>query len=437
MIGCQSKKTQPAKKGSAQDTKEVISKARSFYTSRPYYERPRDYSPAPEGLGDTDSETCGGCHRAIYDEWKISTHHRAYFDDAQFMAELEKSRGHHDENAGDVGWVCVNCHTPTYPQLEKLVTSLEDGQIHKPAYVDNPLFDSGQQEDAIGCATCHVKDGVVHGPYGDSNAPHPVKKDEALLDERVCATCHQANAQYPVQNLGCFFSTVEEWRDSSYARQDQPCQHCHMPVVERKVAEAFDVPVRKTRRHWFGGSLIPKKPEFAKELEPLQAVYGSGVTFAASLVHRHHDFTPSDKPPNMPEGEFPELEACTKDCVVIKIDILNERAGHHMPSGDPERHIEVLAEAVDEQGKLVARAYDMIGSRYQWWPKIELIEDTRIPAGGSRTIFLSLPETLATTAKITLTAHKYRMYKPAFEHHELEGRYVRGRRFHLPPGRID
>lgn len=429
LIGCESKRATPPPRQTPVVPVEV-SKASEFYASRPYYERPREYSSTPTGLGDTDAETCGACHRAIYEEWKISTHHRAYFNDAQFMTELEKSRGAHDPNAGDVGWVCVNCHIPTYPQLEKLVVSLDDGLIHKPNYVDNPLFKPDQQADAIGCATCHVKDGVVHGPYGDTNAPHPTKRDPTLLDERICATCHQANAQYPVQNLGCFFSTVEEWRDSPSAAKSQPCQHCHMPVVERKIAEAFDVPVRKTRRHWFGGSLIPKKPEFAAELEPLKQVYGSGLSFEAKVAHTSHAFAPNEEPPNMPPEKVPELLACIADCTVIDIGILNDRAGHHMPSGDPERHIEVLVEAVDADGKVVGRAYDMIGSRYQWWPKIKLLRDTRIPAGSARTLSLSIPDAVTSSVTITLTAHKYRMYEEAFTHHELEGRYVRGRRFH-------
>ena len=426
-----------AKKGEVaqeqEDAMTAIKKARTFYAERPYYERPRDYSEVPEGLGDTDAETCGACHKAIYEEWKISTHHRAYKDDAQFMEELKKSSGLTKHSSGDVGWVCVNCHTPTYPQLERLVVDLEDDTLNKPVYVDNPLFDPAQQEDAITCATCHVKDGKILGPYGSDRAPHPVKKEESLLDERVCASCHQASAQYPEHNLGCFFSTAEEWRQSSYGQKGESCQSCHMPEVVRKVAEDFDVPERKTRRHWFGGSLIPKKPEFAAELEPLQKVYGSGITFDLSLRGKEAKFTASAEPINMPEKHIPEVVSCTKDCMVLKLDIRNNRAGHHMPTGDPERHIDILVEVHDANQKLVARAYHVLGSRYAWWPKIKLLQDTRIPSGEQRELLVSAPLPGAEVKyplRVHVTADKWRMYLDAFEHHQLDGKYVRGRRFY-------
>ena len=38
---------------------EVIAKAWDFYKTRPYYERPREHSPIPEGLGDLRSTVAG------------------------------------------------------------------------------------------------------------------------------------------------------------------------------------------------------------------------------------------------------------------------------------------------------------------------------------------------------------------------------------------
>ena len=415
----------------AGDTPESIAKAWAFYKTRPYYERPREYSPTPKGLGDTRAATCGACHQQIYQEWAVSTHRRAWLDDAQFQEELAKSRGEHDPKSGDVGWLCVNCHTPNIQQLPKLVVGLEGGAINKPIYVDNPTFDKTMQLDAISCATCHVKDGVVYGPYGDTNAPHPTKRGEFLMTEQVCTSCHQAEARYPVQNLGCFFTTGEEWAASPYAERGETCQSCHMPHVDRKIAEGFDVPVRRTRRHWFGGSLIPKKPEYAKELEPLQEVYGSGVTFDVAIAP---EYKKTRQPPEgveglMLDGEVFECDPGKSDCVTVRVDVTNSRAGHMMPSGDPERHIEVLVIAKDKGGEVVARGYDLIGSRYKWWPEIELLEDTRIAPMKARSLHLSIPRASGAVS-LEVTAEKQRMYEGAFEHHHLEGEYVRGRRFH-------
>ena len=70
-----------------------IEKAQKFYDSRASFERPRPYTEVPEGLASLTAESCGGCHREIYNEWAVSTHRRAWLDDAQFQHELKKSRG--------------------------------------------------------------------------------------------------------------------------------------------------------------------------------------------------------------------------------------------------------------------------------------------------------------------------------------------------------
>ncbi|MEM1349201.1 MAG: multiheme c-type cytochrome [Myxococcota bacterium] len=390
------------------DPMKAVRRAEAFYASRDPYERPRPYTPTPSGVAGMSAETCGACHQEIYQEWSVSTHRRAWLDDAQFQHELRKSRGEFTkpgEEKKDVGWLCINCHTPLINQQPRLVVGLEGGDISKPIYVDNPTFDETLQEDAITCAVCHVKDGVVYGPWGDgSKAPHPVAKGEELMTEQICASCHQAERIYEEQVLGCFFSTGREWRASPAGQAGQTCQTCHMPEVRRKVAEHFDVPVRKTRRHWFGGSLIPKKPEFEAEIAPLREVYGSGIDIA--LV----------------AGGAPNE-------LIVRMS--NVHAGHHFPAGDPERHADVVALVKDAQtGEELAKESVRLGTKYTWWPKIELEWDTRIKAGEHTDMVVKLPGAAKREVSVEITADKWRMYPDAFEYHELEGEYVRGRRFH-------
>lgn len=386
----------------------IMEKARAFYDERPYYQQPMPYSETPEGLASMTAESCGACHQSIYKEWQISTHARAWKDDAQFLEELKKSRSEppHEDN-GDVGWMCVNCHTPMMNQLPQLVVGLEDGDISKPIYAENPYFDEAMQDDAITCATCHVRDGKILGPYGSEHAPHPVKKDTSLTTEKTCVRCHQAEALFPDQNLGCFFTTGSEWTESEFGQKGEACQTCHMPMVERHVADNYEhLPKRMTRRHWFGGSLIAKHPEFVEELEPLKEIYGDGVELELRRANE-----PCEK-----------AQPCTR----IAIDIVNSNAGHHVPSGDPERHLEIEARAL-RNGEEIAIAEQWVGSRYKWWPKIELVESNRIPAGEKLTFHLDVPAEPPFVVEVV--GEKYRMYEEAFEHHELEGRYVRGREF--------
>ncbi len=398
---------------------DVLARAASFYEARDVFERPHPYTPVPKGLPNMQAETCGACHQEIYKEWAVSTHRRAWLDDAQFQKELEKSRGAHAEpgqHADDVSWLCVNCHTPLVNQLPQVVVGLEDGDIGKPIYADNPEFDEGLQEDAITCATCHVREGVVHGPYGDgSAAPHPVAKGEWLLSEENCVRCHQAERVYTEKTLGCFFSTGAEWQESEHAKQGKICQDCHMPVVERKIAEAFDVPVRKTRRHWFGGSLIPKKPKFAAEVEPLRPVYGSGVTIELVALEGAPD----------PKGPCAQTPGA---CVRVAARVENARAGHHFPAGDPERHADVKVVA-KRGGEVVGEASYQYGTKYKWWPEIERLTDTRLASGERHEVVLEVPRGDG-ELEVVVEADKWRMYAEAFDYHELEGEYVRGRRFH-------
>lgn len=417
---------------------EVVERAWAFYESRPYFQRPRPPSDVPAGLPDTKASTCGGCHTEIYQEWQLSTHRRAWLDDAQFMAELEKSRGG-DDHQNDVGWMCVNCHTPSIEQLPELVVDLKDGQINQPIYAKNPRFDREFQDEAISCATCHVRDGVVYGPFGDTDAPHATAKDPKLLTPDNCTQCHNAEAMFPAQNLGCFFTTGKEWASSDYPKTDQTCQSCHMPQVERKLAGAFDRPPRMTRRHWFGGSLIPKKHAFADALEPLKKVYGSGVDIELLAT------TADAQATGTPDPDFgADSTRCDADqpCLRYWVRLSNRNAGHKFPTGDPERHAEIHVSATNAQGEVIAQASDLIASRYQWWPSIEKLTDNRILPGAHHDILLEIPldasQDKRKTAPITveINAHKYRMYKEAFEHHDLEGETVRGRQFHLSKWRF-
>ncbi|MBI2377562.1 MAG: hypothetical protein HYV07_26410 [Deltaproteobacteria bacterium] len=370
-----------------------LRRARAFYAAQPEYLRPIPASPPPAGLQDLRASTCGACHREIYEEWKISTHARAYLDDPQFMAELAKS----SKPELDVTWMCLNCHTPTESQLERLVVSTNAG-VEKPEYVRNPDFDPALRAEAITCATCHVRDGKVLGPTGSATAPHPVEKDESLLRSDVCTRCHQAKAEFVHIALACVFDTGAE--HAKGPDRDKTCQTCHMPELERPMAPGS--PPRKTRRHWLGGSLIPKTAQFEADMKLMRPHYPDGLVV-----------TPTHPPTHARPGDILDLS----------FDVENRNAGHSLPTGDPERFFLVTLSARTGTTVVYERT-ERIGALYQWSPVVKKLADNRLAPRERRTIEATFAAPVAPKVEITLRATKHRISEDNLAYHALEGKSV-------------
>jgi hypothetical protein len=106
-----------------------------------------------------------------------------------------------------------------------------------------------------------------------------------------------------------------------------------------------------------------------------------------------------------------------------------------LPTGDPERHIDITAVVRTADGEVVTRAEQRIASKYEWWPKIEKLYDNRLKPHESLDVVLPVPVGHQ-PLYVDVVARKYRMYESAFEHHSLAGEYVRGRTFHRSSWRV-
>lgn len=376
---------------------EPLELSKEVQKTLPEYLKPFPYTEIPEGLPDISAKTCGNCHREIYQEWKISTHAHAYKDDLQFMAELAKTDP--NDPTSDVTWMCMNCHTPLINQQESLIVDLSEGLNH-PQKIPNPFFDADLQIEAITCASCHVREGKIIGPYGnpDNLAPHPVQKSTELTQSSWCNQCHQAEAHFPEINLGCFFTTGKEHAASPY--QEQTCQDCHMPEIERSLA--IGTPKRKTRYHYFGGSLIPKQTKFIDEIKLMESLYTSGLELGTPQV----TCDPIEKIWN------------------ISFSYKNASAGHYLPSGDPERYLLYTVEILDKNNTVLAKEEFRIGTEYQWWPSIQKISDNRLAPLEER-IFknsFSDPESQFQTKGVWLQirVEHWRISPKNLEYHQLE-----------------
>jgi len=301
------------------------------------------HQAVPEGVASLSAEACGVCHREIYDEWKTSIHAQAY-DDPLFQAYWRK-----DKHI----WVCLNCHTPLQNQQPEVITDLRGGRINRPVSHPNPAFDPSLQREGITCAACHVRDGVILGPFGDSVAPHPTRYDPRFRSTEICYTCHAVPSdRFQFYNGGpC--ATFMEFEAGPYKAKGYICQTCHMPEVERPIAEGG--PVRKGRRHlWRGGH------------DPDQVKRALSVSLAADQA---------------------ELKAGKK--ATWTLTLTNSGAGHMLPTGDPDRYLQAEFEVVDAAGRVLSSRSLTVKRWILWWPVIYEYDDTRIPPFESRDLAFS------------------------------------------------
>ena len=297
------------------------------------------FQKIPDGLTSLKAESCGQCHREIYDEWKTSIHAHAYVDPF-FQAYWKK-----DKNI----WVCLNCHTPLENQQPTLVKEIPRGRVEKAIQEPNPQYDPEYQKESVTCAACHVRDGVIYGPFEDSAAPHPTKFDPNFRTAQICYRCHNV-VSGPAQfyNVGpC--GTYAEY-EGKFFMQERGfiCQSCHMPEIDRPIA--VNSPIRRGRRHlWRGGH----DPDMVK-----RAV---GIQVRAD--------TASPKP---------------GDRVGFTLTLINAGAGHKIPTGDPDRYFTVEFSVEDQQGRVLDHQTSTMGRWIMWQPAIVELYDNRLMPLASR-----------------------------------------------------
>ncbi len=306
-----------------------------------YWEKAIPNQEIPENLESLSASECGECHEEIYREWQQSNHAIA-LQDPQFQAEWAKD---------DSLWVCLNCHTPLQNQQEFIILGKRGGDYFQPAQQANPHFDPELQAESITCAVCHVRDGAVIGTRGDlEEAPHKVRKDPRFLSREFCLTCHNIT-DVLTPTLVCSFQSGDEWATSPYPAAGQDCISCHMPVIHRPLVSGGTA--RQTRRHTWVGSAIPKFPGEDDIVEG----YKSGLDV---VVH-----------------SSPEM-LTAGDSSFLTVSVTNQRAGHFLPTGDPEYFLTVDLRLTDKQGNTVIDTTFRVGQEWEWWPEVRKLGDNRL-----------------------------------------------------------
>lgn len=335
----------------------------------------------PQGLVSLSAKDCGVCHVQHYAEWQKSTHANAWTD-MQFQAELKKESS---------PFMCINCHIPLQNQQEYIIKGLENGDIYQPVKEKNPHFDAALQLEGITCASCHVRDNMIIGPTGSTLAPHPVKKDNNHLSEKLCISCHNATAVI-TPTLACSFQTGDEWKAGPFYNQKN-CISCHMPETHRSVVAGM--PERKSRFHSFPASGIPKSPSHHPErLESL----------AFDLTLMKKIYAPTDS-------------------IIFSITLTNAHAGHRVPTGNPERFIITEMILSDDNGQEISKKQERIGEHWEWHPVVEKISDNNLDPGESRTYSMEQKPLTKGKYKLSVSVSKHRLTPESAKYNKLGSDY--------------
>jgi hypothetical protein len=297
------------------------------------------YQKIPEGLTSLKAESCGTCHTEIYNEWKSSIHAHAYRDPF-FHAYWTKDKH---------TWVCLNCHTPLENQQPSLIKDIPRERVEKAVQEPNPNYDPEYQKEGVTCAACHVRDGVILGPFEDSAAPHPTRFDPSFRTTQLCYRCHSVVGGPAQFYNGGPCGTYAEYEGGYYMKERGfICQSCHMPEITRPVAT--DSPIRKGRQHlWRGGH----DPAMVKSAVAVQV-----------------------KTNPSPPKSGQDLE--------VTLTLINAGAGHKLPTGDPDRHFTVEFAVMEQNGKILKEQTETMGRWIMWQPAIVELYDNRLLPLASR-----------------------------------------------------
>ncbi len=161
---------------------------------------------------------------------------------------------------------------------------------------------------------------LFFGTFDDDNVPEEDTYLPLIETSQFCAPCH----------FGVFWDTViynsfGEWLESPYSEPEtgKTCQNCHMPAPA-----ILD-----------GEPLTNVAPD------------AGGVERDPMTIHPH------TQPGAMDEELLKNAVTMTAsaqledDAVVVQVEITNDQTGHHIPTDSPLRHLILLVQATDADGK--------------------------------------------------------------------------------------
>jgi hypothetical protein len=294
--------------------------------------------PTPDPASET---SCGNCHSDFYAQWLGDAHSRSAVNPLVTTLYNGTDVDGRPAGAGYRGdWPdfgpCADCHAPAAAANDKLDLNLLHGVeklgvscdfCHKIREVRlNPRFASSA-ELVVSRPQGDAK--LVFGPFDDAIFPGDVPDFSFapwFSDSRVCAPCHDGSFMgVPV------YATFSEWRQSAYAARGTQCQDCHMrPAGLSRFADEEDGGLLRDAADISSHRTMGPDPE---------ALLRSAVTMET------------------------EAEARGRN-LAVTVTITNSGAGHHLPTGQPLRHMLLVVSARDARGEPLRMLF---GERVPSW----------------------------------------------------------------------
>jgi hypothetical protein len=286
-------------------------------------------------------ETCRGCHREIFEQWKGSMMANAWKDPV-FISVYKKyiTDAKTETEKAEVA-MCPRCHTPS---------GYTDNNMGR--YFKGELTEVDKQ--GIFCDICHSVSasagvgngafilspgnaseadfGTKYGPRKDAVSPvHKSQYSELHTRGDFCGICHDVAHAH---NLMTIENTYTEWRRSPYNTGDPKtsthCQDCHMKQNPKNPATgSTDLPLTS-------GFSAPESLGAKKRDHVWQHYFIGGNFVVTSLLGNHQA---AQMARNRLENSLTieildngrALERGTGNRVKIKV--INSGAGHYLPTG--------------------------------------------------------------------------------------------------------
>ncbi len=257
------------------------------------------------------SAQCKTCHQDVWNEWYGSHHQIAYLNpEVRNLSDDFRNKE------------CQACHLPQ--------------PIAMTGFAQRTLPRQTRPDEGVGCISCHLgADGRIMAAHDVPSAGCAPVANADFMSMRQCESCH--NQHY----------TTDQWRASRFAKENVNCNDCHMPRVERTLADG------KQKQGW------------------------------------HHGFPAAhDKAMLKKAGKF--IAKVEGDLLVL--GLVNDGAGHNYPTEERHRAVDLMYRFIPREGH---PGKWQLGYRFRQPYRDEPGENTQLPAGQSKKVTVPIPEDTA------------------------------------------